>query len=92
MKTLNDLYENETLKLWRFNPCDSWAAPVLKPIGRAVAKLTTDCPCCTGARILLAAVAGAYLPVATLATLGTLLVVLTIRELIKGEPCVTETN
>lgn len=39
----------------RINPCDICRHPALAPLGDAVAKLSTDCPCCNGWRILGAA-------------------------------------
>jgi hypothetical protein len=47
----------ERYHLYRLNPCDLDAAPVLKPFGQALVAVqrvfTTNCPCCTGARIAL---------------------------------------
>jgi hypothetical protein len=45
----------ERYHLYRLNPCDLDAASVLKPFGHALIAVqrvfTTNCYCCTGARI-----------------------------------------
>ena len=42
----------------RLNPCDYDSYPVLAPLGNALARVATSCPCCNGARILGALVLG----------------------------------
>jgi hypothetical protein len=46
----------ERYKLYRLNPCDIDCMPVLKPFGLALEAVqnvfTTNCPCCTGMRIV----------------------------------------
>jgi hypothetical protein len=59
---------------YRFNPCDVGSHAALRPVGRALAGLVTYCPCCSGARVLIAAVAGALAPVPTLAVLAALMI------------------
>lgn len=60
----------EQFKLYKANPCDFDAVGPLKPLGEALASLTTACPCCTGARIVIAAVLTALWPVVILGLLG----------------------
>jgi hypothetical protein len=58
----------ETHKLYKLNPCDIDTASVFKPIAnilmRVTAVFTTQCSCCSGARIItgliLAAAIGRY--------------------------------
>lgn len=54
---MTNLYEK--WKLYKANPCDYDAFCVLQPVGRVLARLTTRCPCCNGARILAAGLFGA---------------------------------
>lgn len=63
-------YLYEVRQGYRVNPCDVGAHPALRPIGRALAGLVTHCPCCSGARVLVAAIAGALAPLPTLAILA----------------------
>jgi hypothetical protein len=42
----------------KYNPCDMDSLPALAPIGEFLAKLASACPCCSGARIVLAGVVG----------------------------------
>jgi hypothetical protein len=86
LQKLIDLYEDKKLKLWRFNPCDAWAAPVFRPLGRALARLAGDCSCCAGARLVTAAALAALYPTATILVLGAALVLMTAHEAYKGEP------
>jgi hypothetical protein len=60
----------EKLKLFKVNPCDFDAYAPLKPLGSALASLTVQCPCCTGARIVIAAVLAALWPLLTLGALA----------------------
>lgn len=75
---MNDLYEKH--KLYRGNPCDRDAHPVLRPFGRAVATLASHCACCSGSRILLAMALGAAFRAHALVALAAILVALTIKE------------
>jgi hypothetical protein len=84
LQKLIDLYE--TRKIYRANPCDAWAHSVLRPAGRALARLAGDCPCCAGARLGVAACLAAAWPVPTVVALGAALIVMTVQETIKGEP------
>ena len=61
---LHAIYED--YRLYRANPCDVGAHPVLHPIQRGLIALATDCPCCNGARILAVAIAAAVAPLYTL--------------------------
>ena len=61
---LSTLYERA--KLYRANPCDVDAHPILRPIQRGLAGLASACPCCSGARILFVAALAAAFPAATL--------------------------
>ena len=65
---LAKLYEDQRLKLWRFNPCDMGAARALRPLGRALRHLASECQCCSGARVLTVALAGYFAP--TLVAIG----------------------
>lgn len=73
-------YIYEEGKMYKTNPCDADAFWWLKPIGRALAWFSTECPCCSGTRVLLAAVAGAAFPALTLGVLGAALLALIIKE------------
>jgi hypothetical protein len=84
LQKLIDFYE--TKKLYVANPCDAWAAPVLRPFGRAVGRLAGDCSCCSGARLVAAAVLAAAYPTATLLALGASVVLMTAQEAYNGEP------
>lgn len=42
----------------KYNPCDQDSHPALAPIGNFFAKFSSGCPCCDGARILGALIAG----------------------------------
>jgi hypothetical protein len=44
--------------LWRYNPCDAWAADWLKPVGKFLTALGSECRCCSGARVLCALIVG----------------------------------
>ncbi len=90
LQKLIDFYENK--KLYKANPCDSWATPVLRPFGRAIGRLAGDCQCCAGARLVAAAALAAVYPTATLLVIGAAVVVLTVQEVDKGEPDETETR
>jgi hypothetical protein len=81
IQKLSDFYEEG--KLFRLNPCDGDARWWLKPVGRALAWFSTKCPCCSGSRVLLAALAGAIFPTVTLAALGGLLLGRVIKEYIR---------
>lgn len=48
--------------LYKLNPCDGGALVFLRFFGYRLAGLTTECPCCAGARIALAFVLGVALP------------------------------
>jgi hypothetical protein len=61
---LKALYEEK--KLYRFNPCDVDAFKFLQAYARALESLTSQCPCCNGARIVVAIVAAYWFPQATL--------------------------
>lgn len=65
---LAGLYER--LKLFKVNPCDFDAIVPLKPLGKAFESLTVACPCCTGARIVIAAALAAVWPLFTLGALA----------------------
>lgn len=83
---LHDLYENEKFKLWRWNPCDAGAFPVLQPFGRALARLAGHCPCCAGARLALAVTLTAICPTGTPIAIGVVyLAFLTAEVLEPGE-------
>ena len=69
--------------LHALNPCDVDAHALLKPIGRALAQLTTYCPCCTGARILIAVVLTYLMPTLTLTLTTILFVALVVKEIFK---------
>ncbi len=58
------LYEEK--KLYRFNPCDVDAFQFLQAYARTLESLTTQCPCCNGARIVAAVVVAYWFPQATL--------------------------
>ena len=48
--------------LWdRLNPCLNTREPWLAPVGNAVAKLSIECPCCSGFRIIAAFALGGLL-------------------------------
>jgi hypothetical protein len=71
---LHKLYEG-TLSpklppLYKLNPCDGGALVFLRFFGYRLAGLTTECPCCAGARILLAFIVGAALPTTWALSLG----------------------
>jgi hypothetical protein len=84
LKKLNDLYE--THRVYVLNPCDAGAHAILRPGGRALARLAGLCPCCAGTRLVFAAGLAAVWPVPTLVALGAALAVMTAQETIKGEP------
>jgi hypothetical protein len=83
-KLYDYLYEDK--KLYKANMCDSWAAPVLRPLGRAFALLAGTCPCCAGVRLVAVAALAAVYPTATLVALAAALVIATAHEVYKGEP------
>jgi len=84
LQKLIDFYENK--KLYKANPCDAWATPVLRPFGRAVGRLAGDCQCCAGARLVAAAVLAALYPTETLLVIGAAVVLMTAQEAYNGEP------
>jgi hypothetical protein len=84
LQKLIDLYEDK--KLYKANPCDAWASPLLRPLGRAVARLASDCRCCSGARLVTAAALAALFPTATILVICAALVLMTAHEAHKGEP------
>jgi hypothetical protein len=84
LQKLIDLYEDK--KLYRANMCDSWAHALLRPLGRALARLAGTCPCCAGVRLVAAAALAALYPTATILVLGAALVLMTAHEAYKGEP------
>ncbi len=65
---LHALYEE--YRLYRANPCDVGAHPILRPIQRGLIALATDCPCCNGARIIAVAIAAAVAPLYALSFLA----------------------
>lgn len=46
----HDFYEKH--KLYRLNPCDFGAWLPLRLLGRALARFSVECPCCSAVRIL----------------------------------------
>lgn len=52
------------------NPCDFETHPKLKPLGSAFATMAVDCRCCSGARVLAAALLTAFWPPAALFMTG----------------------
>jgi hypothetical protein len=44
--------------LYAGNPCDAWASDWLKPVGKFLTALGSECQCCSGARVLCALIAG----------------------------------
>jgi hypothetical protein len=82
IQKLSDFYEQHPA-VFSSNPCDADARWWLKPVGRALAWFSTECPCCSGSRVLLAALAGAIFPTVTLAALGGLLLGRVIKEYIR---------
>ena len=64
---LSTLYERA--KLYRANPCDVDAHPILRPIQRGLAGLASACPCCSGARIIFVAALAAASPAAAFAAI-----------------------
>jgi hypothetical protein len=84
LQKLIDLYEDK--KLYKANPCDAWATTVLRPFGRALARLAGDCSCCAGARLVTAAALAALFPTATILVICAALVLMTAHEAYKGEP------
>lgn len=65
---LHAIYEE--YRLYRANPCDVGAHPVLYPIQRGLIALSTDCPCCNGVRILAVAIVAAVAPLYALSFLA----------------------
>ena len=69
---LHAIYED--YRLYRANPCDVGAHPILHPIlhpiQRGLIALATDCPCCNGARIIAVAIAAAVAPLYALSFLA----------------------
>lgn len=61
-------YENRNW--WRYNPCDIGAMSFLRGMHEPLVMLTSRCACCTGARIVMAALAGVLLPTFTMAALA----------------------
>ncbi len=47
---ISALYER--LQLYVVNPCDVDAIPMIGVFGRAAARFSTLCPCCSGVRVL----------------------------------------
>ncbi len=85
LQKLNDFYEHH--KLYKANPCDSWAyGSLLRALGFAFALLAGTCPCCAGTRLVAAAVLAAVYPTAILVALASFLVTATAYRLYKGEP------
>jgi hypothetical protein len=75
----------EKYKLYRFNPCDVGAFPVVKFIGRVLSSFATQCPCCNGARILFALSLGILEPEGAKVMLGFTLSVAIAYALVKDE-------
>lgn len=90
LQKLIDFYEIKAL--YKANPCDAWAASVLRPLGRAIARLAGTCPCCAGTRLVAVAVLAAVFPTAMLVALAAALVLMTAQEAYKGKPDDTETH
>lgn len=64
MKALMDawLWLYETAKLYKANPCDVGCFGWLAPLGWALSKMAVECPCCSGTRVIVLAVAVAVAP------------------------------
>lgn len=71
---IGELYGNITSAIGKFyypgsvhraNPCDLGTVRALRPVGRAIARLGSDCRCCSGARVLGVAICGLVFPLAT---------------------------
>lgn len=65
---LHAIYED--YRLYRANPCDVDAHPILHPIRRGLIALAIDCPCCNGARIIAVAIVAAVAPLYALSFLA----------------------
>lgn len=57
---LAKLYEDK--QLYKANPCDLGTARWLRPFGRALRHLGSECTCCSGARVLAVAIGAAIAP------------------------------
>lgn len=79
---LSTQYEEH--KLFRANACDRDAWPVLKPFGRALARLAGFCPCCAGARVVVATGLAAVCPTGTPTAVGVIYLALLITEVFKA--------
>lgn len=66
-------YLYETRRGYRANPCDVGAHAALHPVGRALSALGSLCACCSGARLLVVAIAAALAPVPTFAVLAVIM-------------------
>ena len=75
---LSTLYERA--KLYRANPCDVDAHPILRPIQRGLAGLASACPCCSGARIVLVAATAAVSPAAAFTAITLLAIYKAVRR------------
>lgn len=76
-----DLYER--YKIYKANPCDRDAWPVLQPFGRALTRLAGLCPCCAGARLALAVTLTAICPTGTPIAIGVVYLALLITEIVQ---------
>jgi hypothetical protein len=83
------LYEGEFGTKWfrpyRINPCDADAFAAIKPFGRVIARLATQCQCCSGFRVLFAMLAGAYWQMAFVWGVLGVLGIATVVEYIWGD-------
>lgn len=80
-----DWYEKH--KLYRANPCDSWAYRPLRFLGRVVSKFGSSCSCCGGVRVIAAAVLATYIPPAiTLQILSVWWIIAVLSVLFEKDP------
>jgi hypothetical protein len=54
----NVMHQYERNGAYRANPCDYMAHDWLKPVGKFLTALGSECRCCSGARVLGALVVG----------------------------------
>lgn len=72
----------ETAGIYRANPCDVDTHRALKPLGRTLARFGSHCPCCSGARVVGAAILGTLFPITTSLALGALFAAILAKEII----------
>jgi len=67
--------------IYRANPCDLGTARWLRPFGRALRHLGSECGCCSGARVLAVAIGAAVAPMVVATIIGVWFLAALVKEI-----------